>query len=101
MPKSPGVPGTVFWRLPGFLAGRGAAQRWAEGDAYLEHGAQQCQIYRTVGGLSRHQAIAAVKLGKAGIEEVIQIKMTAEEDAALKKSAAAVQELVDAMKKMA
>ena len=42
-----------------------------------------------------------VKLGKGGIEEVIQIKLTAEEDAALKKSAAAVQELVNAMKKMA
>ena len=24
-----------------------AAQRWAEHDAYLEHAAQQCQIYRT------------------------------------------------------
>jgi hypothetical protein len=47
------------------FAVRGAAQRWAEGDAYLEHGAQQCQIYRTVGGLTRTQAIAAVKLGKA------------------------------------
>jgi malate dehydrogenase len=42
-----------------------------------------------------------VKLGKGGIEEIIQIKLTAEEDAALKKSAAAVQELVDTMKKMA
>lgn len=42
-----------------------------------------------------------VKLGKGGIEEVIQIKLTAEEDAALKKSAASVQELVNAMKKMA
>src|SRR3989339_296609 len=38
-----------------------------------------------------------VKLGKGGIEEIIQIKLTAEEDAALKKSAAAVQDLVDAM----
>jgi hypothetical protein len=47
------------------FAVRGTAQRWAEGDAYLEHGAQQCQIYRTVGGLSQQQAIAAVKLGKA------------------------------------
>ena len=42
-----------------------------------------------------------VKLGKGGIEEIIQIKLTAEENAALKKSAAAVQELVDTMKKMA
>ena len=41
-----------------------------------------------------------VKLGKGGVEEIIQIKMTPEEDAGLKKSAAAVQELVNAMKKM-
>jgi malate dehydrogenase len=36
-----------------------------------------------------------VKLGAKGIEEIIQIKLTPEEDAALKKSAAAVKELVD------
>ena len=36
-----------------------------------------------------------VKLGARGAEEIIQIKLTAEEDAALKKSAAAVKELVD------
>src|ERR671934_804319 len=36
-----------------------------------------------------------VKLGARGIEEIIQIKLTAEEDAALRKSAAAVKELVD------
>ena len=47
------------------FAALGAAQRWAEGKAYLEHQARQCQIYRTVGGLTRQQAIAAVKVGKA------------------------------------
>jgi malate dehydrogenase len=36
-----------------------------------------------------------VKLGARGAEEIIQVKLTAEEDAALKKSAAAVKELVD------
>jgi len=36
-----------------------------------------------------------VKLGARGAEEIIQIKLTAEEYAALKKSAAAVKELVD------
>jgi malate dehydrogenase len=36
-----------------------------------------------------------VKLGAKGIEQIIEIKLTAEEDAALKKSAAAVKELVD------
>ena len=43
----------------------GAAQRWAETDACLKHDARQCQIYRTVGGLTQRQAIAAVKLGRA------------------------------------
>ena len=36
-----------------------------------------------------------VKLGRRGVEQVIQVKLTPEEDAALKKSAAAVKELVD------
>ena len=36
-----------------------------------------------------------VKLGSRGLEEIIQIKLTPEEDAALKKSAGAVKELVD------
>jgi malate dehydrogenase len=35
-----------------------------------------------------------VKLGARGVEQIIQIKLTPEEDAALKKSAAAVKELV-------
>ena len=36
-----------------------------------------------------------VKLGARGVEQIVQIKLTAEEDAALKKSAGAVKELVD------
>jgi malate dehydrogenase len=36
-----------------------------------------------------------VKLGSRGVEQIIEIKLTPEEDAALKKSAAAVKELVD------
>ena len=39
-----------------------------------------------------------VKLGATGIEEVVQIDLTAEEAASLSKSAAAVKELVDIMK---
>jgi malate dehydrogenase len=38
------------------------------------------------------------KLGARGLEEIIQIKLTPEEDAAFKKSAAAVKELVDVIK---
>jgi malate dehydrogenase len=37
---------------------------------------------------------APVKLGAQGIEEIIQIKLTAEENTALQKSAASVRELV-------
>lgn len=40
-----------------------------------------------------------VKLGAAGMEQIVEIKLTDEEDAALKKSAAAVQELVDVINK--
>ena len=36
-----------------------------------------------------------VKLGARGMEQILEIKLTAEEDAALKKSAGAVKELVD------
>jgi len=39
-----------------------------------------------------------VKLGKNGIEQIIELKLTSEEDAALKKSADAVRELIDIMK---
>ncbi|PYV39014.1 MAG: malate dehydrogenase [Acidobacteria bacterium] len=39
-----------------------------------------------------------VKLGKSGVEEIIQIKLTPEEDAALKKPANAVKELVEIIK---
>ena len=39
-----------------------------------------------------------VKLGTRGVEQIIEIKFTLEEDAALKKSAAAVKELVDVIK---
>jgi len=41
-----------------------------------------------------------VKLGASGIEQIIEIKLMPEEQAALEKSAAAVRELVEAMKKM-
>jgi len=40
-----------------------------------------------------------VKLGAGGIEQIYQIKLTAEEQAMLNKSAAAVQELVEVLKK--
>lgn len=42
-----------------------------------------------------------VKLGRGGMEAVIEIKLTGEEDAALKKSASAVQGLVEILQKLA
>src|SRR5712692_1073553 len=39
-----------------------------------------------------------VKLGRNGLEQVIEIKLTSDEKAALDKSAAAVKELVDKLK---
>ncbi|MEP6916547.1 MAG: malate dehydrogenase, partial [Acidobacteriota bacterium] len=39
-----------------------------------------------------------VKLGSRGVEQIIQITLTPEEDAALKKSAASVKELTDVIK---
>jgi malate dehydrogenase len=38
-----------------------------------------------------------VKLGARGIEEIVEVKLTAEEKKALEKSAAAVKELVEVM----
>jgi malate dehydrogenase len=40
-----------------------------------------------------------VKLGARGIEQIYEVRLNADEQTALKKSAAAVQELVDVMKK--
>lgn len=41
-----------------------------------------------------------VKLGAGGIESILEIKLSPDENAALKKSAAAVQELVDLLKRL-
>ncbi|HEU4438584.1 MAG TPA: malate dehydrogenase, partial [Methylomirabilota bacterium] len=39
-----------------------------------------------------------VKLGRAGVEQIIEIRLTPDEQAAFDKSAAAVRELVDTLK---
>ena len=59
----------------------GMAQRWAETGACLKHQAQQCQIYRTVGGLTQRQAIAAVKLGRAERLQTVDIRRTQDTEA--------------------
>jgi malate dehydrogenase len=48
-------------------------------------------------GISGMVVGVPVKLGKNGIEQIIELELTPEEDAALKKSADAVRELVDVM----
>ncbi len=52
-------------------------------------------------GISNLFVGVPVKLGAKGIEQIIELKLSAQEQQALKKSASAVQELLDAMKKMA
>jgi malate dehydrogenase len=42
-----------------------------------------------------------VKLGRAGVSDVVEIELTADEKAAFDKSAGAVRELVDAMARLA
>jgi malate dehydrogenase len=49
-------------------------------------------------GISGVYVGVPAKLGKNGVEEIIEIKLTAEEQAALNKSADAVRELIDIMK---
>ena len=51
-------------------------------------------------GISNLFVGVPVKLGKNGIEQIVSLKLTPDEKKALDKSAAAVKELVDAMKKM-
>ena len=41
-----------------------------------------------------------VKLGREGVRQIIELSLTAEESAALNKSAASVQDLVDAMARL-
>ncbi len=49
-------------------------------------------------GIRGYYVGVPAKLGKGGVEEIIQIKLTSEEDAALKRSADAVKELVSIIK---
>ena len=58
-------------------------------------------LLRLPAGRVRHPDLfvgVPVKLGARGVEQIIQITLTPEEDAALKKSAGAVKELVDVIK---
>ena len=68
-----------------------------DGGSHPEGQEEDSALRRVPGRRVRNQRAVrrrAVKLGANGIEQIIEIKLTAEEQAALKKSAAAVKELI-------
>jgi len=83
--------GTSAWYAPGQ-----AAAEMCEAILKDKKKILPCSVYLQ-GEYGIHDLFVGVpvKLGARGAEEIIQIKLTPEEDAALKKSAAAVKELVD------
>jgi len=83
--------GTSAWYAPGQ-----AAAEMVEAILKDKKKILPCSVYLT-GEYGINDLFVGVpcKLGARGVEQIIQIKLTAEEDAALKKSAASVKELVD------
>jgi malate dehydrogenase len=83
--------GTSAWYAPG-----AAAAEMVEAILKDKKKILPCSVYLQ-GEYGVHDLFVGVpvKLGARGVEEIIQITLTAEEDTALKKSAAAVKELVD------
>ena len=83
--------GTSAWYAPGQ-----AAAEMCEAILKDKKKILPCSVYLQ-GEYGIHDLFVGVpvKLGARGAEEIIQIKLTPEEDAALRKSAAAVKELVD------
>jgi malate dehydrogenase len=83
--------GTSAWYAPGQ-----AAAEMVEAILKDKKKILPCSVYLT-GEYGINDLFVGVpcKLGARGVEQIVEIKLTAEEDAALKKSAAAVKELVD------
>src|SRR5918912_362037 len=83
--------GTSAWYAPGQ-----AAAEMCEAILKDKKKILPCSVYLN-GEYGIHDLFVGVpvKLGSRGVEQIIEIKLTADEDAALKKSAAAVKELVD------
>jgi malate dehydrogenase len=83
--------GTSAWYAPG-----AAATEMVEAILKDKKKILPCSVYLQ-GEYGIHDLFVGVpvKVGARGVEEIIQIKLTPEEDAALKKSAGAVKELVD------
>src|SRR6476620_3007866 len=83
--------GTSAWYAPGQ-----AAAEMVEAILKDKKKILPCSVYLTGEyGINDLFVGVPVKLGARGVEQIIQITLTAEEDAALKKSAGAVKELVD------
>ncbi len=83
--------GTSAWYAPG-----AAASEMVEAILKDKKKILPCSVYlQGEYGIRDLFVGVPVKVGARGVEEIIQIKLTPEEDAALKKSAGAVKELVD------
>ncbi len=81
--------GTSAWYAPGAAAAEMVEAILKDKKAILP-----CSVFlRGEYGVNDQFLGVPVKLGKAGVEQVIEIKLTADEQAALMKSAAAVKEL--------
>jgi malate dehydrogenase len=86
--------GTSAWYAPG-----SAATEMVEAILKDKKKILPCSVFLQ-GEYGIHDLFVGVpaKLGARGVEEIIQIKLTPEEDAALKKSAGAVKELTEVIK---
>src|SRR5215467_14652028 len=81
--------GTSAWYAPG-----AAAAEMVEAILKDKKAIMPCSVFlKGEYGINDQFLGVPVKLGKAGVEQVIEIKLTADEQAALMKSAAAVKEL--------
>jgi len=87
--------GTSAWYAPGL-----AAAEMVECILKDKKKIEPCSVYlQGEYGLNDVYVGVPVKLGARGVEQIIEIKLNAEEQAALKKSAGAVTELIDVIKK--
>ena len=86
--------GTSAWYAPG-----ASVVEMVEAILLDKHKIVPCSVYLQ-GEYGVRDLFVGVpcKLGARGLEQIVQIKLTPEEDAAFKKSAAAVKELVDVIK---
>jgi len=86
--------GTSAWYAPG-----AAAAEMVEAILKDKKKILPCSVYlQGEYGVTNQFLGVPVKLGARGLEQVIEVKLDADEQAALMKSAAAVKELTDALK---